>query len=102
MIKADKPNSPDKNFDALAVRFSKRVYGGLKGDIRLAILWRDLESVIARLQQKHGSPLRILDVGSGLSQLAIRLAQAGHKVTVNDVSSVMLAQAKQSACDAGV
>ena len=58
----------DRNFDDLAERFQRKIYGGLKGEIRLAVLWRDLESEVPAL--KEGRPLRILDVGAGLGQLA--------------------------------
>lgn len=92
--------SDDRNFDDLAERFQRKVYGGLKGDIRLAVLWRDLEEQVPQI---HGDkPLRILDVGAGLGQLAIRLAKLGHQVTVNDISSEMLSIARESAEEAGV
>ena len=92
--------SNDRNFDDLAERFQRKVYGGLKGDIRLAVLWRDLET---QLPQIHGgASLRVLDVGAGFGQLAIRLAKLGHQVTVNDISSEMLAVAKSSAEESGV
>jgi S-adenosylmethionine-dependent methyltransferase len=90
----------DKNFDGLAKRFQKKVYGGLKGDIRLAILWRDLE--LQAPQIYGGKPLRILDVGAGFGQIAIRLAKLGHKVVVNDLSVEMMAIAKVSAEKEGV
>ena len=32
----------DRSFDAIADHFEKKVYGGLKGDIRLAVLRRDI------------------------------------------------------------
>lgn len=90
----------DKNFDDLAERFQKKVYGGLKGDIRLAILWRDLEQQVPQIYGEK--PLRVLDVGAGLGQLAIRLAKLGHQVVVNDISVEMLAIAKASAEQEGV
>lgn len=90
-------NSPDRNFNDLAERFTAKVYGGLKGDIRLAVLWRDLELVLTKLQENTSRPLRILDVAGGLSQISIRLAALGHEVTVNDISSVMLEKAKEKA-----
>jgi len=95
-------NAQDRNFDELAERFSQRVYGGLKGEIRLAVLWADLEPVLADLMKDRTAPLRILDVGGGLGQLALRLAQQGHWVTVNDLSSVMLAGARERAQKAGL
>ncbi len=95
-------HTQDKNFNTLAERFEKSVYGGLKGEIRLAVLWKDLQPVLANLQQKKSAPLRILDVGAGLAQLSIRLAALGHEVTVNDVSKVMLEKAKAHARVIGV
>lgn len=88
----------DRSFDDLAERFAHRVYGGLKGDIRLAVLWSDLQGVL----QQHTQPLRILDVGGGLGQLSIRLAKAGHRVVFNDLSPVMMEQARALATEAGV
>jgi len=87
----------DRNFDDLVERFTTKIYGGLKGEIRLAVLWRDLELVLKALQETRKRPLRILDVGGGLSQLSIRLATLGHEVTVNDISSLMLDKAKEQA-----
>jgi S-adenosylmethionine-dependent methyltransferase len=92
----------DRNFDDLAERFSRKIYGGLKGDIRLAVLTADLTPVIAQLMHKRQAPLRILDVAGGLGQLSIYFAQQGHQVMVNDVSSVMLGQARDTAREAGV
>jgi tRNA 5-carboxymethoxyuridine methyltransferase len=92
--------SDDRNFDDLAERFQRKVYGGLKGDIRLAVLWRDLEEQVPQI---HGDkPLRVLDIGAGLGQLAIRLAKLGHQVTVNDISSEMLSIAREAAEQSGV
>jgi S-adenosylmethionine-dependent methyltransferase len=53
----------DRNFDDLADKFERKVYGGLKGDIRLAVIWRDLLSPVPQIS--HGSHLRILDIGAG-------------------------------------
>ncbi len=90
----------DRNFDDLAERFESKVYGGLKGDIRQAVIWRDLcETMPSILEQK---PLNILDVGGGLGHLTVRLAQAGHRVTYNDLSEVMYARARASARKAKV
>lgn len=87
----------DRSFDAIAEHFEKKVYGGLKGQIRLAVLWRDLTQQLEQLPKDK--PLRILDVGAGLAQLSIRLAQLGHQVTVNDISPTMLQKAKLAAGD---
>ena len=95
-------NTPDRNFDDIAEHFSRRIYGGLKGQIRLAVLSADLRPVITRLMHERAVPLRILDVGGGLSQLSIQFAMQGHQVTVNDISPVMLDLARDKAREAGV
>lgn len=84
----------DRNFDLIADHFEKKVYGGLKGAIRLAVLRRDLAEQVLQLTEQLNRPLRILDVGAGLAQLSIELAQQGHEVTVNDISANMINKAK--------
>ncbi len=37
----------DRNFDPITEHFVKKVYGGLKGDIRLAVLKRDLGTTVS-------------------------------------------------------
>ena len=86
----------DRSFDAIADHFEKKVYGGLKGDIRLAVLRRDLFEYCAQTSHKLGRPLRILDVGAGLAQIAIELATQGHTLVINDISANMLEKAKAS------
>ena len=90
----------DRNFDPIADHFADKVYGGLKGDIRLAVLQRDIKQAIAFLSshslEVQMRPLRILDIGAGLGQLSIELAKQGHDVTINDISVNMLAKAQQS------
>jgi len=90
-------NRSDRSFDAIADHFEKKVYGGLKGDIRLAVLRRDIFDYVEQLSQTLGRPLRILDVGAGLAQIAIELAAQGHTVVINDISANMLKKAKASA-----
>ncbi|NRB42544.1 MAG: methyltransferase domain-containing protein [Pseudomonadales bacterium] len=93
----------DRNFDELAERFAKKVYGGFKGEIRLAVRWQDLQQQLPRLlKASNGHPLRILDIGGGLGQIAIRLAQLGHEIVFNDISSVMVAQTQAAAKEACV
>lgn len=79
----------DRNFDDLAHRFRKRIYGGLKGDIRLAVLNRDLAPVLA----EESRALKVVDAGGGQGQFALDLAAAGHRVFLADISTEMLAQA---------
>lgn len=87
----------DRSFDAIADHFEKKVYGGLKGDIRLAVLRRDIFEYSAQMSKSLGRPLRILDVGAGLAQIAIELAAQGHTLVINDISANMLEKAKASA-----
>ena len=89
----------DRSFDAIADHFEKKVYGGLKGDIRLAVLRRDIFDYTAQMSEELGRPLRILDVGAGLSQIAIELAAQGHSVVINDISANMLEKAKANAAE---
>ena len=42
-------------------------------------------------------PLRILDVGAGLAQIAIELATQGHTLVINDISANMLEKAQERA-----
>ena len=81
----------DRNFDGLADKFARKVYGGLKGEIRLAVIWRDLVAAMPGIES--GPPLRILDIGGGLGQFAVRLAALGHSVVYNDVSAEMYQKA---------
>ena len=92
-------NTPraDRNFDAIADHFENKVYGGLKGAIRLAVLRRDIFAYVDAQQTKLGRPLHILDVGAGLAQISIELAAKGHHVVVNDISANMLAKAQRHA-----
>lgn len=89
---------PDRNFDAIADHFAKKVYGGLKGNIRLAVLRRDIFDWLDKTTPNN-QPLRILDIGAGLAQISIELANLGHDVTINDISVEMLNKAQQAADD---
>ena len=94
----DQPDTrTDRSFDAIADHFEKKVYGGLKGDIRLAVLRRDIFIYCTQMSQMLGRPLRILDVGAGLAQIAIELAIQGHTLVINDISANMLEKAQASA-----
>ena len=95
-IQTIEPNL-DRNFDGIAEHFEKKVYGGLKGAIRLAVLQRDLMEQIEQMSVKLNRPLKILDVGAGLAQLSIQWAQRGHQVWVNDISDDMLTKAQAAA-----
>lgn len=89
----------DHYFDERATRFASNIYGTPKGEIRLAILWRDLQQHIPWLNDH--TPRQILDVGAGLGHLAIRLARLGHHVTCVEPSAQMLQQARDNVTHAG-
>ena len=93
-------NIRDRNFDDLSEKFARKVYGGLKGDIRLAVIWRDLLAVLPQLESQ--TSLRILDIGGGLGQLTVALAKLGHQVVYSDLSEQMLEAAQKLAAEAGV
>lgn len=86
--------SNDRNFDDLAHRFQRNVYGGLKGRIRLAVLERDFAEFFPQaLTAAVGEPLRILDAGGGCGPFSLPMASLGHHVTLCDLSEAMLAMA---------
>lgn len=107
----------DRNFDTLAKRFKRNIYGGLKGDIRIAVLNRDFERYIpiapfGGVMHAHDTngknmaavsrKLRILDAGGGQGQFSLRFAQAGHRLVICDISIEMLKLAQEEAGRLGV
>ena len=92
------PLNQDRNFDDLAQRFKKNIYGGLKGDIRLAVLNRDFSQYIPVAPFAPGAaerPLRILDAGGGQGQFSLQFARAGHHLVICDISKEMLKLAEE-------
>ncbi len=67
----------DRNFDDIAEKFSRNIYGTTKGQLRQAILWQDLDRVLAEIGSQK---LRVLDAGGGEGQTAIKMAGRGHQV----------------------
>ena len=65
----------DRNFDDIAEKFSRNIYGTTKGQLRQAILWQDLDRVLAEMGPQK---LRVLDAGGGEGQTAIKMAEHGH------------------------
>lgn len=95
----------DRNFDDLAKRFQKNIYGGLKGNIRLAVLERDFREKFALVpfgESTSTQPLRVLDAGGGQGQFSLQFAKAGHYVVICDISEEMLKLARQEAVNLGV
>lgn len=92
----------DRNFDDLAPRFRRKVYDGLKGQIRLAVLKKDTNDFFPRALAAGGAPLHVLDAGGGHGPFSIGLAKYGHRITLCDLSKNMLDQARQSYAAAGL
>ncbi|MDQ2165198.1 MULTISPECIES: tRNA uridine 5-oxyacetic acid(34) methyltransferase CmoM [Vibrio] len=84
----------DRNFDDIAHKFAKNIYGSDKGEIRQVIVWQDLEQLLALLSN-HPKPLQVLDAGGGLAQMSQKIAKLGHQITLCDLSSEMLQLAEQ-------
>lgn len=89
----------DRNFDDIAEKFSRNIYGTTKGQLRQAILWQDLDRVLAEIGPQK---LRVLDAGGGEGQTAIKMAERGHQVILCDLSAQMIDRAKQAAEAKGV
>lgn len=89
----------DRNFDDLAKKFSKNIYGTTKGRIRQAILWDELNALLPTLPE---GPLQILDAGGGIGQISSGLAAQGHQVLLCDLSAEMLRLAQEHAQAEGV
>ena len=105
---SDDPAGEDRNFDDLAARFKRNVYDRLKGDIRLAVLRRDLAEFVPpldRLTSERLAPpagiVRVLDAGGGQGQLATEIARLGYPVDLCDISANMLDLAREHADSAG-
>lgn len=91
----------DRNFDDLAHRFRRNVYDRQKGEIRLAVLKRDLGEGIPCFRglvepaPTTENPLRVLDAGGGQGQFSAELAALGHRVDLCDISANMLQLARE-------
>jgi len=101
----------DRNFDKLVDKFEAKVYDTIKGEWRLKLLKEDLHSLCQPSQNTDSpglyTPLRgvvnskdhqlnVWDAGCGFAQISQWFAQAGHNVTLCDLSHQMLMRAKQN------
>lgn len=68
---------------------------GPYGRLRQEIAWRQLLAAIETRGGGDPAPLRVLDAGCGTGELALRLAQKGHKVTLLDPVEEMLHLAQE-------
>jgi S-adenosylmethionine-dependent methyltransferase len=70
--------------------------GERPGSVRTAVVWDALGPVLS------GAPCDVVDVGGGTGGFAVRVAQAGHRVTVVDPSPDALASLDRRAREIGV
>ena len=84
----------DRYFDQMGAHFARKIYSGLKGDIRLAVLKRDLAEWLPEICEADQS-LRVLDVGAGLGHMSEWALLRGHRVTLADPSAEMLDGARE-------
>lgn len=91
--------SEDQNFDGLAEKFNRKIYGGYKGELRLALVEQDLDKfVIPNLSEGA----QILDAGGGIGQMSLRLAEKGYRIVLCDISAEMLELAESAFKQKGV
>ncbi|MGA8850527.1 MAG: methyltransferase, partial [Aeromicrobium sp.] len=67
------------------------------GPVRTEVMW---QSVLDAVEVTGVDALRILDLGGGTGSDAVRLAQAGHHVTIVDPSPDALASLERRSADA--
>lgn len=70
--------------------------GERPGSVRTAVVWDALGPVLS------GEPCDVVDIGGGTGGFAVRVAQAGHRVTVVDPSPDALAALSRRAREIGV
>lgn len=106
----------DRNFDKLVDKFEAKVYDTIKGEWRLKLLKEDLAALrnissntsrnasniesanadLPGLVNSNIQQLNVWDAGCGFAQISQWFAQAGHSVTLCDLSHQMLMRAKQN------
>jgi len=84
----------DIKCDDLAYRFKRKIYAGLKGDIRQDILKRDYEEFLPLYRKQQA--LKIFDAGGGQGQMSCYFASLGHQVVLCDISEKMLTLAAKA------
>ncbi len=88
--------STNNHFDQLSEHFADKIYNSAKGQIRLALLQRDLDLLCQQ------PPLHILDAGGGQGHISRWFAQQGHQLDLCDASQQMLDKAQSLNQQAGL
>lgn len=78
------------NFDDIAAKFQKNIYGTTKGQLRHELLLHYLKNHTPL----HQPGLDILDAGGGTGMMSGSLLQLGHRVELNDISAESVQMAK--------
>ncbi|MGB5447286.1 MAG: methyltransferase domain-containing protein, partial [Psychromonas sp.] len=86
----------DHNFDNIAAKFVKNIYGSGKGKIRTEVVWDELLHCLSLLPNR---PLRVLDAGGGFGFFSQKLAALGHEIVLCDISSELLRVAEEQIKD---
>jgi S-adenosylmethionine-dependent methyltransferase len=81
----------DISFDQLGPRLEKRVYGGPKGIIRLAVLKRDLQDLRVEIRGRA-----VADLGCGGGRMSRWAGEEAAELWLNDASSLQLTQAREN------
>lgn len=89
--------SKDIIFEGQAASFQQHIYNNLKGEIRLEMIKDDLQNCLPT-----GRALNVLDLGGGLGQMSLWLAQQGHNVTFCEPASDLFDAAIKHFTQAGL
>jgi S-adenosylmethionine-dependent methyltransferase len=81
----------DISFDQLGSRLEKRVYGGPKGIIRLAVLKKDLQDLRVEIRGRA-----VADLGCGGGRMSRWAGEEAAELWLNDASSLQLTQAREN------
>lgn len=84
----------DQNFDAIADKFEKNIYGTSKGRLRHELLQYHLSKNI-----DFSTLSTALDAGGGTGEISRVLLQSGVSVTLSDISNETLTIAKQKCAE---
>ena len=87
----------DRNFDTLVERFEKRIYGGVKGSVRMAVLQADFSPFLSAI---NGAS--VADLGGGFGHFGCWLAAQGAHILHCDISAQMQQRAQEKVQDAGL
>lgn len=87
-------NEGDQNFDAIANKFQKNIYGTTKGRLRHELLLTHILQTVPLTAKT-----RVLDAGGGTGMMSREMLAKGCQVTLNDVSADSLALAGEVLTD---